>query len=68
MVNNKKLARIFEEIAELLEIKGVSYKPKAYKKAARILRVLDKDVSDIYKESGLDGIKKIPGVGKSIAQ
>jgi len=65
---NKKLSEIFYEIAELLEIKGIAYKPTAYRKAARALQNLDKDISIIYKESGIKGIKKIPGIGKSIAQ
>ena len=65
---NKELSKIFYEIAELLEIKGTAFKPAAYRKAAKFLNNLEKDVSTIYKESGLKGIGKIPGVGKSIAQ
>ncbi|MCD6177714.1 hypothetical protein J7K03_00405 [bacterium] len=65
---NKKLSEILFEIAQLLEIKGVSYKPAAYRKAAEALQNLDKDISEIYKESGIKGIQKIPGIGKSIAQ
>ena len=65
---NKELSKIFHEIAELLEIKGTAFKPVAYRRAAKFLNNLEKDVSTIYKESGLKGIGKIPGVGKSIAQ
>lgn len=32
MTNNKKLSQIFYEIADLLEIKGVTFKPVAYRK------------------------------------
>jgi len=65
---NKKIAKIFYEIAELLEVKGVAFKPGAYRKAAKALENLKKDVSLIYKEKGVKNIKEIPGIGKSIAQ
>jgi len=65
---NKKIAKILSEIAELLEIKGVAYKPKAYRKAAQVLENLDKDISEIYKKEGIKGIDNIPGIGKSIAK
>jgi len=65
---NKKLAKIFYEIAELLEIKGTAFKPRAYRKAAESLENLEKDVLLIYQEKGIKGIKEIPGVGESIAQ
>jgi len=65
---NQKLAKIFYEIADLLEIKGVSFKPKAYRKAAQALQDLEQDVSLIYKKQGFKGLDNIPGVGKSIAK
>jgi len=65
---NKEIAKIFYEIADLLEIKGVAFKPQAYRKAARSLENSEKDVSLIYKEKKLKGIKEIPGVGQSIAK
>lgn len=65
---NKKLAKIFYEIAYFLEINGTAFKPNAYRKAAKSLENLEKDVSLIYKEMGIKGIKAIAGVGKSIAQ
>jgi len=64
---NEKIAKILEEIAELLDIKGVAYKPRAYRKAALALRNLNEDVSKVYKKEGLKGIEKIPNIGKSIA-
>lgn len=66
-MKNEKLAQIFYRIAELLEIKGISFKPRAYRKAAESLKNLTEDVSIIYKERGIKGLEKIPGVGKSIA-
>jgi DNA polymerase/3'-5' exonuclease PolX len=65
---NNELSKIFYEISELLKIKGVSFKPRAYEKAAKSLENLKEDISLIYKNSGLKGVEEIPGVGKSIAQ
>ncbi len=67
-MNNQKIAKIFYEIAVLLEIKGVAFKPAAYRKAAKSLEDLDKDVLIIYKEKKLKGIKEIPGIGESMAK
>jgi len=67
-IQNQKLAKIFYEIADLLEIKGVAFKPQAYRRAAKSLENLDKDVSAIYKEKKMKGIKEIPSVGESIAK
>jgi ribosomal protein S13 len=65
---NQKIAKILKETGELLDIKGVPFKPRAYRKAAESLEKMDIDVLEIYKTEGIKGLKKIPGVGKSIAQ
>ena len=65
---NKKVAQILYEIGELLDIQGVAYKPKAYKKAAEALENLKENISEIYKKEGIKGIKKVPGIGESIAK
>lgn len=65
---NKKLAENLYKIARLLEIKGVKYKPSIYRRAARVLENLEKDVFLIYKEKKLRGLKELPGIGESIAK
>ena len=65
---NQKISKILFEIAELLEIKGAAFKPRAYQKAAKSLENLKEDVSEIYKEESLKGLEKIPGIGKSTAK
>lgn len=65
---NKKIAKIFNEIAGLLEIKGTPFKPRAYRKAAEALKNLKKDISEIYKEKGVKGLEEIQGIGKSISK
>ncbi len=65
---NKTLARILEELAFLLDVKGVAFKPTAYRRAAASIENLATDVREIYKDGGVKSLKKIKGVGKSIAE
>ncbi len=66
--NNQKIAKIFNDIAGLLEIKGESpFKTRAYRKAALFLENLADDVAVIYKKDGLRGLEKLPAIGKSMA-
>jgi DNA polymerase (family 10) len=67
-MKNKEIAKIFNEIAEYLEMDGVQFKPYAYQKAALTLETLKNDVEDLYKAGGLKALKGIPGVGESIAR
>jgi len=64
---NLELAQIFYLIADLLEMKGVEFKPRAYEKAARVLESMEKDAGEIYREKGIKGLKEIAGVGEGIA-
>lgn len=65
---NKKVAKVLKEIAKLLEIEGIKFKPRAYLKAAHSIENLEKDIKEIYKKEGVKGLQKISGIGKSIAQ
>jgi len=65
---NQKIAKILLEIGEMLEIDGVAFKPRAYKKAAQSLENLIEDISSLYKKGGVKALENIPGVGKSIAK
>lgn len=63
---NRQLAEIFEQIADLSEIKGeVIYKVLAYRKAAESLAELNREAFDIWQSGKLT---EIPGVGKAIAE
>ncbi len=63
-MKNIEIANILYEIAELLEINEVEYKPRAYRRAAQNVEMLSEDIENIFKNGRLDDI---PGVGKSIA-
>jgi len=69
-MKNQEVAKIFNKIANLLEVKGEKqvFKIRAYKKAGLALENLNEDVALVYKQKGLIGLEKIPGIGKSIAQ
>lgn len=60
---NKKVSDIFYEIADLLELKGVNFKPRAYRKAARNIDSLKDDLNEYYDN---DNIRDIEGVGKAM--
>jgi len=65
---NQEIAKIFYEIEEMLEINSVPFKPRAYQKAAKSIENLKQDVSLLYKDGGIKTLKKISGVGESIAK
>lgn len=64
-MENQRVAKIFEEIADLLEIKGENpFRIRAYRKAAMNIETLTEDVSNLIEEKKLE---KIPGIGKDLA-
>lgn len=67
-MSNQELAKILNEIAVILDMKGVAFKPQAYEKAAYSIEALEEGVDEIYKKGGLKALADIPGVGKGIAE
>jgi DNA polymerase (family 10) len=64
-MDNIEIAQIFNEIADILEIKGENkFRVGAYRRAAQVIEALPKDINEIYKENKLE---EIPGIGKSLA-
>ena len=60
-MNNQQIARIFDEIADLLDIKGENvFRVRAYRRAALNLESLSKDVASLTEEE----MDAIPGIGK----
>jgi DNA polymerase (family X) len=65
-MNNTEIAGIFQDISDLLEIKGENkFKVRAYQRAARAIENLPKDL-EVMVTDGED-LKDIPGVGDAIA-
>lgn len=65
---NTEIAEILNRIADLLDIKGVEWKPRAYRTAARVIESYPKDVSQLFNDRGLEGVEEIPGVGEGIGK
>ncbi len=65
---NEQVAKIFNEIAFILEGLNVPFKPRAYAKAAETILALDKNVEEIYRIDGLAGLKQIPNIGQNLAE
>jgi DNA polymerase/3'-5' exonuclease PolX len=64
-MKNKEVAKILNEIAELLELQGIPFKPAAYRKAAQSIENLSEKLIDIAARGELE---KIPGIGEGIAK
>lgn len=66
-MKNSAIAKVFQDIADLLEIKGeIPFKIRAYQKAARAIEHLPVEIEQMVKEGG--DLKNIPGVGEAIAK
>ncbi len=65
-MDNKEIARVFQDIAELLKLKKDNiFKIRAYQKAAKSIEELPVDVAQLARE---DRLKEIPGVGEAITK
>lgn len=65
IMDNQEVAAIFFEVADILDIQGVAFKPNAYRRAARSIEALEEDISKMASEGRLTDI---PGVGESVAK
>ncbi len=65
MVRNIEVAGILYEVADLLELQGIGFKPNAYRNAARNIESMTKELEEYRKTSNL---RNIPGVGEAIAK
>lgn len=62
-MKNQQIAKIFMEIAELLELKEENiFKVRAYRRAAQNIDGLPRDVADLSEEE----MAAIPGIGKDL--
>lgn len=68
MSKNNDIAAIFFEMADILDMQNVEWKPRAYRQAARAIESLSEDIETIYKKGGIKLLEEIPGVGEGIAK
>jgi len=64
-MDNKQVAAIFDEIADLLDLQGVAFKPIAYRRAARNIEALEENVTKLAAQGKL---QDIPGVGQNMSK
>ncbi|MFH0978892.1 MAG: DNA polymerase/3'-5' exonuclease PolX [Candidatus Woesearchaeota archaeon] len=64
-MDNPELARVLYEIADILEIQEVKFKPQAYRNAARTVEALSADINEVYRQ---DRLEELPGIGEAIAK
>lgn len=65
-MKNKEIARIFDELGDMLEFLGENpFRARAYKRASQIIYGLPEDIEKLYKSGKLSEIK---GIGESIIQ
>lgn len=65
-MENSEIARVFFEIADLLELKGGDlFRVRSYRNAGMVTDGLPESLKTLYKEQGEDGLKGIPGIGES---
>jgi len=67
-MKNPEVTQLLYDIADLLEMQNVQFKPAAYRKAARSVETLAEDIDAIFKSGGKDALMDIPGIGESIAE
>jgi len=65
-MKNSEIARVFQDIADLLELKGENpFKIRAYQKVVRSIEHLPVEVEQLVAE---DRLKEVPGAGEAITK
>ena len=65
---NERAAQIFSDCADVLRLqKANPFRVNAYIRAARSLRSMDTDAGRILENDGIEGLMKLPGIGKGLA-
>ena len=63
MENNKKIIAMLDELASIMQRRGDGIRAKAYENASTQIMLLKKDIGEMNYD-----VKKIPGIGKTIAE
>jgi len=68
MLLNDQIARRLDEVASLLNEQDASpFRVQAYRRAAATVRHLPAPVSELFEHQGIDGLRKLPGIGDHLA-
>jgi DNA polymerase (family 10) len=67
-MNNEQIARRFNRMAALMEIRGEDqFRLRSYRMAAEAIETWPTEMRQIVTEQGAVGLQEIPGVGKALA-
>ncbi|MFB6282998.1 MAG: DNA polymerase/3'-5' exonuclease PolX [Halobacteria archaeon] len=68
-MKNREVADKLNEIADMLEMKDVEWKPRAYRRAARNIESLSEGIEDIHQRGDLEDIDAVgEGIAKKIGR
>ena len=66
---NVEIAQRLREVAALLHEQGANpFRVQAYRHAADTVQRLDRPAAEIVQADGMDGLRKLPGIGESLAR
>ncbi|HWS54259.1 MAG TPA: helix-hairpin-helix domain-containing protein [Pyrinomonadaceae bacterium] len=67
-MTNEEIARRFERLATLMEIRGDDkFRVRSYRNAAEVIETWPAELRRVAEEEGLKGLQALPGVGKAIS-
>lgn len=66
-MKNQEIAKIFFEIGEMLEVRGVAFKPQTYQQAAITIDEMAEDIEEVYRQGGIKLLMDLPSIGDSMA-
>jgi len=67
-MQNPDIARLFDEVADLLEIQDANpFRVRAYRNAARTIRDFPESLADLVR-AGTKDLTEIPGIGEDLAE
>ncbi len=67
-MTNEEIARRFERLAVLLEIRGEDkFRVRSYRNAAEVIESWPTPLSRVAREGGAKGLQSLPTVGKAIS-
>ena len=64
-MKNQLIVKILNNIADILELQEVAFKPIAYRRAAQSIEALSENIEAVYERGELE---EISGVGRNIAE
>lgn len=66
---NAEVASRLEEVARILNEQGANrFRVDAYRRAAATMRRLTRPASDIVRSQGIEGLRRLPGIGETLAR